>query len=247
MNPFDFANILLSGPCNQRCPGCIGERLEGRFPGNLNQYPPTALEAFASRLRAAGTRQVSLTGTNTDPLLYRHHERLVTYLRSNLPAVKLSLHTNGRLILPHLAEFHLYDRACVSFPSFDPETSRRMTGGMEPIDLERIFVESLIPVKISMLVTSRNRGEIGSFISRCHSVGARRLVLRRPFGEPYGDSFFPGRRPVRLFGGNPVYEIEGIEVTDWSFARADLRCLNLFSDGTISTEYLLTRRVANTG
>jgi len=97
----------------------------------------------------------------------------------------------------------------------------------------------VIPIKISTLVTLDNRREISEIISRCKELAVRRLVLRRLYGETQPEDFFPGCAPVRLFAGNPVYDVDGLEVTVWDFARSTLRCLNLFSDGTISREYRL--------
>jgi hypothetical protein len=38
-----------------------------------------------------------------------------------------------------------------------------------------------------------------------------------------------------------VYDYDGMEVTHWDFHRMSSTSLNLFADGTISAEYLLTR------
>jgi hypothetical protein len=40
---------------------------------------------------------------------------------------------------------------------------------------------------------------------------------------------------------NPVYDYRGMEVTYWNFERTSSTSLNLFADGTISEEYLLTK------
>jgi pyruvate-formate lyase-activating enzyme len=50
-----------------------------------------------------------------------------------------------------------------------------------------------------------------------------------------------GCQPVSVYRGNPVYECGGMEVTCWDFAHSMSTSLNLFSDGTISAEYLLVR------
>ena len=41
--------------------------------------------------------------------------------------------------------------------------------------------------------------------------------------------------------GNPVYDWHGIEVTHWQFESTTSTAVNLFPDGTISTDYLLTK------
>jgi MoaA/NifB/PqqE/SkfB family radical SAM enzyme len=235
-----FANILFTGPCNQRCPHCIGSTLAARaLPENLDVFPVRGLDPFLDAVARAGVRELSLTGTNTDPQLYRHEAALLDLLRRRLPGVRLSLHTNGRLALARMELFNRYDRATVSLPSFEPATVRRMTGRDGVLDLSEILRRASIPVKISTLVTPDNRDEIPDIIRRCRRLGVRRLVLRRLYGAPGSDDFLPGLSPVRMFAGNPVYDLDGTEVTVWDFSRTTLRCLNLFSDGTVSRNYLL--------
>jgi len=120
-----FANILLTGSCNQRCPHCIGRVLAARaLPDNLDRFPLLNLEPFLDLLVQEGIQEISLTGTNTDPQLYPHEAALLDRLRDRLPGVRLSLHTNGRLALAKIDVFNRYDRATISIPSFRPETIR---------------------------------------------------------------------------------------------------------------------------
>ena len=128
MSHYRFANILLAGPCNLRCPYCVGGGLTRR-QSNLDAWPLAGLDRFLAALARSGTREVSLTGTDTEPLLYRHPHALVRALRTALPDVRLSLHTNGVLVLDRLDVVHLFDRVCVSMPSFEPATFTCMTTG----------------------------------------------------------------------------------------------------------------------
>jgi cyclic pyranopterin phosphate synthase len=252
MNSYDFANILLSGPCNLRCPDCIGRQLPGALsilPSNLGLFPLKGLSRFTRALRAHGVTQVTLTGTNTDPQLYSHEERLLAYLRRRVPGVRVSLHTNGVLALRRIRTFNRYDRATISLPSFSPRTCRLMTGRAHVLDLERIISAACIPIKISTLVTRHNLGEIPEILARCRALGLRRVVLRKLYGQRRPGSFdlldlFSGQAPVGRFGGQPIFRYGEMEVTIWDFSRASLRCLNLFSDGTIGTQYELERNAA---
>lgn len=239
---YDFANILLTGRCNRRCPPCIGHALAGRsLPDSLGLFPLPGLGEFLESLRRHGIREVSLTGTNTDPLLYRYPDRLIDTLRAVVPGVRLSLHTNGALALRRIRVFNRFDRATVSIPSFRPATYRRMTGSSRVPDLAEVLQRAAIPVKVSTLVTSDNRAEVPEILRRCRELGVRRLVLRQLYGETSPNNFFPGLGPVRTFGGNPVFELDGLEVTVWDFGRSALRCLNLFSDGSVTDSYELAR------
>jgi len=235
-----FANILLSGPCNLRCPHCIGRRVPARFKVfNLDCFPLAGLGRFCDELVERGVREVSLTGVDTDPLLYRHQPRLLAELRRRVPGVRVSLHTNGRLALSQLKEVNLYDRVCLSLPSFEPRTCRAMTGSGRVLDLAAILDKATVPIKVSVLVTDENRAEVPAILERCHALGVRRAVLRRLDGDGRPWDLLPGHEPVALFGENPVYDLRGLEVTVWRFDATALSCLNLFPDGSISDCYRL--------
>ena len=240
---YDFANILFSGPCNRACPWCIGKAMPARVNGdNLDAFPPRNLAGFIAAVNEHGVRDVVLTGTISDPQLYRHEARLVDVLRARLhPAARLSVHTNGVLALRKLEVLRRYDRACISFPSFDPERYRRLMGSGRPPDLAAIVARAGIPIKVSAVVTADNEDDLDGFLRRCQGVGVRRLVLRRLFGDHRPFPALQGLRPTGSFKGNPVFELDGMEVTLWRFDETrDMRSLNLFSDGTLGTSYLLT-------
>ncbi|MBD3309472.1 radical SAM protein [candidate division KSB3 bacterium] len=243
MTTYAFANILFSGRCNLRCPYCIGQSQPLQaMPDNLQSFPLKGLERFIEEVQRHGISQISLTGTNTDPQLYAHEVQLIDYLRQAVPGVKISLHTNGRRVLHNLEVFNRYDRATISLPSFIPETCRKMTGSARVLELGKIVEGASIPIKISTLITGHNICEIPAILARCREVGIHRMVLRKLYGDPREWNLFPDHTPIRYFGGNPVYELDGMEVTIWDFSASQVRCLNLFSDGTISQEYQLTRR-----
>lgn len=241
MTEYDFANILLSGPCNLHCPHCIGLRFgSGALPNNLDEFPLRNLDYFVTLLRKFGIQQVSLTGINTEPQLYRHERALITRLRRSVPGVKLSLHTNGTMAFRKSATLSMYDRVTISIPSFRTDTYRAMTGSSRVPDLAAILKKLTVPdCKISVLVTDDNRHELRETMGRCAGLGIRRLVFRKLYGDRQEFDLFPEEKPDRYFGGNPVYLIDGMEVTIWDFERSQLHCLNLFSDGRVSSEYRL--------
>ena len=257
LTKYDFANILFSGgsvcPCNAPCPYCIGRQIDPRLQiDNLDLYPLRNLDRFIEWIDRHAIRQVVLTGTNTDPLLYRHQARLIAYLREALPGVQLSLHTNGRLALKQMGIFNRYDRVSISLPSFDPAVYRKMMGVPGQPALAEILRQARVPVKISCLVTGDNRGETGAFLERCRLLGIRRVALRKLYGERHSWRGLLSRQGLHLtqrgsFRGNPVYDFEGMEVTLWDFARTQTASINLFSSGVISTEYLLARPGIVTG
>lgn len=64
-------------------------------------------------------------------------------------------------------------------------------------------------------------------------------MLRKLFGETRSYPVLASRTPARWFKGNPVYDVDGLEVTVWNFDHAQCRRVNLFPDGTLGTSYLL--------
>jgi molybdenum cofactor biosynthesis enzyme MoaA len=265
MTRFDFANILLSGRCNARCPFCIGKQLEHQLnQDNLDEYPPRNLERFIEVIRQEGVRQVVLTGTNTDPQLYPHEERLLQHLRWALPpGTQVSLHTNGRLALRKMAVINQYDRVTFSLPSFEPQTYRKMMGVANVPDLYEIMKFIKISFKISCIITDDNATELGRFLERCRGLGVQRVVLRKLYGEQrswqellshslkfdrlnQGEEIEAvrmifGQIGVESYRGNPLVELPGMQVTLWDFAQTQSTSLNLFSNGLISRCYLLAK------
>ncbi len=235
-----FANILLTGPCNLRCPDCIGHLVPGNRPSTLDVFPLPGWQPFLERLRALMIRKVCVTGIDTEPMLFRHTSRLVAHLRQAIPNVDVSVHTNGTLVLDHLETFHLYDRATLSFPSRKIATYQKMTGSHRVPDIVTLFERTRIPIKVSVLVSDHNRKEIPTLLALLRNLGCRRVTLRKRYGDPEPFTPLPGLQPVRHFGGNPVFLLDGLEVTTWDFERTRLPCVQLFPDGSVRDGYLIT-------
>jgi molybdenum cofactor biosynthesis enzyme MoaA len=245
MSRYDFANILFAGPCNLRCPTCIGKQIDPALNrDNLDKFPPRNIETFVALLRRHGVRQIVLTGTTTDPQLYRHEARLVLWLREQLPEARLSLHTNGQLALKKTDTFNLYDRVALSLPSFDHAVYEKMTGSSHVPDLAAIVQAARVPVKVSCVIDEHNVGRLDVFLARCCEIGIRRVVLRQLYGDTRRWRLPSHLRRVGEYRHNPVYDYAGMEVTYWRFDATASTSLNLFSDGTISDKYLLTLAAA---
>lgn len=242
MPEVDFANVLFAGPCNRRCPYCIGERLPSSVnQSNLDVFPPKNIDTFIDEVNRRGIEQIVFTGTVTDPQLYRHERELLELLRSRIQTnAKYSVHTNGVLALRKLDTFNLYDRACISFPSFNPDTYEKHMGSRQVPDLGEILRRAKIPVKVSCVLNEHNVPELPEFIARCRAIGLERLVLRKLFGETRSWNVL-GDLPVKgHYRGNPVYDYQGMEITYWDFDLSTSTSINLFADGTLGTSYRLT-------
>ncbi len=237
----DFANILFGGPCNRACPFCIGKQLAPALrQNNLRLYPLRSQDEFIRQVRHRGIGQIVLTGTNTDPQLYRHEQRLLEDLRRQLTQTQFCLHSNGALALRKMTVFNQYDRVCLSFPTFEVDLYQRLMGSRKVPDLAEIVRQSRVPVKISALAAHTS----AEFLDRLLEIGIRRVVLRRLYGVKETVRLPEGLVLRGDYRGNPVYDWNGMEVTDWSFDSSESTSLNLFPDGTISPDYLLTRASA---
>ena len=242
MQKWDFANILFAGPCNRFCPFCIGKEVPEKVNvTNLDRFPLANWNHFVDEVRRLEIKELVFTGTTTDPHLYRHEESLIEQIRTELPDRKISIHTNGVLSLKKMAAFNRYDRACISFPSFDPATYGRMMGVEKVPELEKIIAAAEIPVKVSCVINEHNVHEVDGFLMRLSALGVRRVVLRRLFGERRTWNILTEQKPVRFYRDNPVYETHGLEVTWWNFDTSTSQSINLFADGTIGSSYLLTQ------
>jgi molybdenum cofactor biosynthesis enzyme MoaA len=218
---YDFANILFAGPCNLRCPYCIGQQVAPKLrQDNLHEFPLKNLARFVELIRRHRIREVVFTGTTTDPQLYRHEARLLSWLRAHLPTgVRFSLHTNGRLALQKMEVFNLYQRVTVSFPSFNPKTYRKLMGGDTVPDLAEIVRQATVPVKVSATLTPANAGEFDDFLARCRNIGIRRVVYRQLFGKTRQWPLFERLPVAGSYRGNPVYDYCGMEVTFGIFGK----------------------------
>jgi molybdenum cofactor biosynthesis enzyme MoaA len=251
MQPYDFANILFAGPCNLRCPYCIGQQVDPALSqNNLNEFPLRNLNNFVALLKHHQVTEVVFTGTTTDPQLYRHEARLLAWLREQLPPVsngpgekdvQYSLHTNGQLALRKMDVFNQYSRVCISFPSFNADTYQKMMGSPQVPDLTEIVRQAEVPVKVSCLINEHNVGEVAEFLARCRIIGIKRLVFRQMYGDTRQWNILGDLPQVSVYRHNPVYDYHGLEVTYWNFQQTTSQSLNLFSDGTISPHYLLTK------
>lgn len=261
MKKYDFANILFAGPCNLRCPYCIGQQIDPALSqNNLTEFPLRNLERFVALIRAHSITEIVFTGTTTDPQLYRHEARLLAWLRQQLPPpliplspspkrpggfVRYSLHTNGQLALRKMDIFNQYDQVCISFPSFNPDTYQQMMGSPRVPDLAGIVRQAQVPVKVSCVINEHNIKDLEEFLERCGAMGIKRVVLRQLYGDTRSWPILPRLTPVSFYRGNPVYHYHGLEVTYWRFDQTASTSLNLFSNGTISADYLLIKAKAD--
>jgi len=237
MTKYDYASILFSGKCNARCPTCIGNYPEYLgTPQNLGVQELKGLEAFLKKVSDEDVRYISLSGVNADPQQYQFELELIDRLRKEAPQATLSLHTNGRLALEKSREFNLYDRATLSFPSFNDETYRKVMG-VKSIDIQEVLRRARIPIKFSMLLTEHNQGEIEDYVKQIKELGINRMAIRKLVGREDEFKVFNGMNPKKQIFGNPVYEINGVELTVWDYTKSTVNGLYLFPDGSLRDSF----------
>jgi molybdenum cofactor biosynthesis enzyme MoaA len=139
-----FGNIHLSGPCNRSCYFCIGQHMQSLESLNsLDTWPMPNIEEFFSRCESRGVKEVNLTGSNTDPLLFKHLAKLAGMVKSR--GMKFGIRTNGATNIDLL---HFADKASVSIHSFDTDIYRAIMGSCHPPTVVSSTSHSLQGVKL---------------------------------------------------------------------------------------------------
>jgi hypothetical protein len=107
-------------------------------------------------------------------------------------------------------------------------------------DLAEIIQQAEVPVKVSAVLNEHNADEVDEFLEKCGRIGVKRLVFRRVYSDTREWPILRHLPQKTAYRNNPVYDYHGMEVTYWNFQATSSTSLNLFSDGTISDQYLLT-------
>ncbi len=152
--------ISVTDRCNFRCTYCMPKEV---FDADYAFVAHEEILTFEEIVRVArvfhglGTAKIRLTGG--EPLLRKGIERLVAMLRAALPAVDLTLTTNGSALkaLARPLKAAGLDRITVSLDSLDDATFRAMNDADFPVakvleGIEAAAAAGLAPVKVNMVV-----------------------------------------------------------------------------------------------
>lgn len=247
---FDFANILFSWNCNAKCPYCIGQQLDITYPSNLDEFPLKNFDALLWLIEKHQIPELIFTGTTTDPLLYRHQDKLLDTVEWVIPEVRRAIHTNGFLIMKKLEQFNRYTKCTLSLPSFNKEVFEVMMGTKQQVpNIEAIFQNSDIPIKVSRIVNPTNNllPETNHYLETIARTPVQRITFRKLAGDmsswdetiTHLEALWG--KPYGSYRDNPIYRVWDIEITLWSFDTTESRSINLFSNGHLSHEYLLSK------
>ena len=236
-----FGNIHLSGPCNRACYFCIGQHMMDLDTYNvLKTWPLPNLDKFCDQLRQRPTKEICLTGTNTDPLMYQHHTELVGYLRNEFPTTDIAIRTNGAAYTKEV--FALYNKASLSICSFDEKIYVKMMGRGLPPNIEQIIFENPhLNLKVNVILGPENIGsDLQKTLQYLSKIGIKRVNLREPYGQPHiGDPLAHLPIAKEVFG-MPCHLINNMEVTYWDVHYVEVESVNLYASGRVSETYPIT-------
>lgn len=209
---------------------------------NLDKWPLDNINEFVCICRAKGVREINITGTNTDPLLYRKTPRLLSYLRLEIPGVKIGIRTNGALVMARQSTWNDYDKASISLPSFDPVIYEKMMGSKDVPDLEKIIDSTSMPIKINV-VLSPFLTDLPATLDRLNGLGILTVNLREPYGQPHVGDPMEARHmlPVKRVYGMPTYRWKDMLVTYWDVHYCEVESVNLYANGRVSLTYPITK------
>lgn len=235
-----FGNVHLSGPCNAKCYFCIGQHMQAVDALNvLDTWPLPNLDEFASKCRERNVREVFVTGTNTDPLLYRH----LPALRAALSEFRLGARTNGLLISSNPERYQIFDKVSVSIPTLNRDTYAMVMGTGAPPPTARHIFSGPRDVKINMVLLPETRRHIERDVEELARWGVSRINLREPYGQPHVGNPFAWHVPVSRAFGMPQYKFGETLVTYWDVHYVEVESVNLYANGFVSETYPITRGV----
>lgn len=241
-----FGNIHLSGPCNRACYFCIGQHMMALDSlNNLDIFPLKSLDAFINECNMHGIREINITGSNTDPLLYKHLLKLKLYLLSKIPDLVFGIRTNAVLALSKPEDMLLFDKVSISITSFNPDLYQKTMGMGVPPDIESIIV--LLgnrPTKLNVVMCPETvkSNDIFNTLDKAASLGIKKVNFREPYGQPHiGNPLVELGEPSKLVYGMPCYNYKGIEATVWDVHWVEVESVNLYANGEVSITYPVTK------
>ena len=242
-----FGNIHLSGPCNRSCYFCIGQHmmdLDDR--NNLDKFPLLNLNRFVYLCGIYGVSEIFVTGSNTDPMLYKHTEKLKECIKTGIPSAIFGIRTNGALVLTNPEVWRLYDKASISITSFNKDIYQKTMGQGETPELLKIMsISPNMNLKINIVLCPEilESGDLMNTLKILNSYGIKRVNLREPYGQAHiGDPLSDYMKPTKvIFDTSPVYTVGDMEVTYWDVHYVGVESINLYASGNISKDYAITK------
>lgn len=211
---------------------------------NLNEWPLKNLDLFIQQCLEKNIKEINVTGSNTDPLLYKHDTKLVWTLRECVPNIRIGIRTNG--VLWGGSVWDLYDKASISLTSLDPELYVKTMGMGLPPDIKKMIPSDPskdLKVNIVLCPETVYSGDLIKTIQSLVDLGIKRINLREPYGQPHiGNPMVQLReQPDFLTMGMPSYRFGNTSVTYWDVHYVEVESINLYANGIVSTTYPVSK------
>jgi len=246
-----FANVHFSGPCNRKCYFCIGQHMPGlEAIDNLDTWPLPGMDEFLASCKTHGVKEINLTGSDTDPLLYRHLPKLCSFLRQEIPDVVLGIRTNGVLAIARPDLWALFDKGSISITTFDQELYVKTMGSGHPPDLRAILAlpgELSKHLKINVVLcpetlSDGHNSDLVKTLDILNSKGIRKVNLREPYGQPHIGDPLEALDYVKTGDrlGMPFYQFGTMDVMYWDVHYVEVESVNLYANGNVSETYPVT-------
>lgn len=241
-----FGNIHLSGPCNARCYFCIGQHMMQLDSYNtLSTYPLPGWEEFSEKCVENNVDEIYLTGTNTDPLLYKFIRKLKDDVHSL--GCKFGARTNGLAIKKHPDRYAAFDKVSVSIPALDKEIYSQIMGVKRNPPTKSEIFSGPGDVKINIVLCPESRECVLNDLDTYAKWGVERVNLREPYGQPHVGNPFKDDEPVSYIYGMPQYMIGATIVTYWDVHYVEVESVNLYASGKVSLTYPITKGCSEDG
>ena len=237
-----FGNIHLSGPCNRRCYFCIGQFMQSvDHLNNLDEWPLKNIKGFVQAINHKNIKEVNITGTNTDPLLYEHLIDLEHKLRRDIEGVTLGIRTNG---IANLDPLFSYDQISISVTSLNPKIYSKTMGMGKPPDMRKIIAlfgdEDL---RVNVVLCEETKKEIMETVWELIKMGYKKINLREPYGQPHLGSPISTTPYGYLFDHVPYWRFNACQVVYWDVHFVGVESINLYANGHVSHDYPVTKGV----
>lgn len=211
---------------------------------NLSTFPLKNFDRFISACKERNIGEVNITGTNTDPLLYKSIPKLVKALRDSINGVTVGIRTNGALAEKMIDQLKLFDKVSFSIHSTNPDVYRKIMGQGNVPNLSYLL-PSLKRVKVNVVLCKENieNGDVFQTIEHLINSGVKTINLREPYGQPHvGDPMKSnGFISKETILGMPVYKIGNTKIVYWDVHYVEVESVNLYANGNVSEDYPITR------
>lgn len=253
---YSFANINLIGKCNADCYFCLGKDIDdilskqNQMSTHFSQWKN--FNEYLYMCKEYGVEKIYLTGENTDPLIYKYLQELITYVQSK--GFNVGIRNNGYLALKQMEAINsCKDEIGYSVNAISPEANQKVMGRPDIPKWDKIIPATTNP-RTSIIVSRYNVSEffdIVKYLSQFDNI--RYIQARCIVSETRNDmmaedqevfeklhSYVKNYYPlVDTFHGASIYEIHGVKVSFWRNWDTNINSMNYFSDGTISESYFI--------